>query len=385
MVRKSTIRGLGREGYRLDGPATTPFEIGAIHATAAAAPVQSALAVVERTVIPKSPRLCRKRQGVEMAKIDVFNGDADGICALTQFRNANPAVSRLVTGVKRDIALVAKAGALAGDEMTVLDVSLDKNRDALIEALDLGVEVFYVDHHFAGDIPKQPGLEALIDPSPDVCTSILMNGHLEGRFVRWAVVGAFGDNLIASARALAQPLSLTEAELELLQNLGVYINYNGYGAAEEDLHFRPAELYGLVSTYADPLDFVRDGAQHFEKLETGYRDDMGRARGTEATRKTDHAAVFMFPDEAWARRVSGVYSNDLANDSPSRAHAVVTERADGTYLVSVRAPLTNKLGASELCRRFPTGGGREAAAGINNLPADQLDDFIRQFSELYSS
>jgi hypothetical protein len=93
----------------------------------------------------------------------------------------------------------------------------------------------------------------------------------------------------------------------------------------------------------------------------------------------------MFPDEAWARRVSGVYSNDLANDSPSRAHAVVTERADGTYLISVRAPLTNKVGASELCRRFPTGGGREAAAGINNLPADQLDDFIEQFSEFYSS
>ena len=63
----------------------------------------------------------------------------------------------------------------------------------------------------------------------------------------------------------------------------------------------------------------------------------------------------------------------------------MTERPDGTYLVSVRAPLGNKVGASVLCRRFPTGGGREAAAGINNLPADQLDDFMNQFDEFYSA
>lgn len=319
-----------------------------------------------------------------MAKIDIFNGDADGICALTQLRNAEPCESRLVTGVKRDIGLVGQAGIEAGDEVVVLDVSLDKNRDAVVAALELGASVFYVDHHFAGQIPTQPGLRTLIDTSADVCTSILMNGHLGGSFVEWAIVGAFGDNLKASAEALAQPLTLTGGQLKTLENLGVYINYNGYGAAIEDLHFRPAELYELVSAYAQPLDFVEDGARHFEKLETGYRDDMARARETKAVRDTGSAAVFMFPDEAWARRVSGVFSNELANSSPARAHAVVTHRPDGTYLVSVRAPLRNKVGASELCMRFPTGGGREAAAGINNLPADQLDDFIDQLSAFYA-
>jgi hypothetical protein len=63
---------------------------------------------------------------------------------------------------------------------------------------------------------------------------------------------------------------------------------------------------------------------------------------------------------------------------------VLTERADGTYLVSVRAPLENKRGADELCRKFPTGGGRAAAAGINALPADQLDPFIDAFEATYS-
>ena len=44
-----------------------------------------------------------------MTHIDIFNGDADGICALTQLRNAEPVQSTLITGVKRDIALVSKA------------------------------------------------------------------------------------------------------------------------------------------------------------------------------------------------------------------------------------------------------------------------------------
>lgn len=42
--------------------------------------------------------------------IDVFNGDADGICALHQLRLVNPIESKLVMGVKRDIALLKKAG-----------------------------------------------------------------------------------------------------------------------------------------------------------------------------------------------------------------------------------------------------------------------------------
>ena len=36
-----------------------------------------------------------------MADFDVFNGDADGICALQQLRLSRPLASTLVTGVKR--------------------------------------------------------------------------------------------------------------------------------------------------------------------------------------------------------------------------------------------------------------------------------------------
>jgi len=318
-----------------------------------------------------------------MAQIDIFNGDADGICALTQLRNADPLESTLITGVKRDIALVAKAEVAAADRITALDISFDKNRDAVVEALAVGAEVFYVDHHFAGDIPDHERLTTLIDTDANVCTSLLVNGHLRGAYVEWAITGAFGDNLKTSARTIAAPLGLSSDQLSLLERLGTYINYNAYGSSLEDLHFPPAELFELVRPFPTPNAFVEGSRDAFEKLESGYRDDMGLAESVKPTRSSDRIAVFVLPNQAWARRVSGVYSNDLANAHPGRAHAVLTERADGTHLVSVRAPLDDKRGADELCRKFPTGGGRAAAAGINALPPDQLDAFIDAFLSAY--
>ena len=316
---------------------------------------------------------------------DIFNGDADGICALAPLRNAEPLESTLVTGVKRDIQLMDKIDARAGDKITVLDISLDKNRDGLNKALVAGAEVFYVDHHFAGDIPESDKLTAIINPAADVCTSILVNNHLKGQFVEWAITGAFGDNLKNSANILARPLNLSENDLNNLENLGIYINYNGYGSNLEDLHFTPEALYRQVSVHASPFGFINDNRESFEKLQNGYNTDMASAASLQPEFANDSVAAYILPNEAWARRVSGVYSNDLANGTPDRAHAVLTVKASGNYLISVRAPLDNKTGADELCRSFTTGGGRAAAAGINDLPADQLPVFIDRFNQFYTS
>ena len=318
-----------------------------------------------------------------MTDFDVFNGDADGLCALTQLRNAQPRDTQLITGVKRDIKLLDRVEAQPDSRITVLDVSLDKNRTGLERALKVGANVFYCDHHFAGDIPQSPNLEALINTAPDVCTSLLVNNYLQGAFLAWAVVGTFGDNLKNSAQTLARPLALTDAKLQKLEDLGIYINYNGYGSKLEDLHFKPEALYRLISAYADPFDFIDDARDHFDTLETGYKQDMAAASALTPEHATSATAVFMLPNEPWARRVSGVYSNDLANAHPDRAHAVVTHKDNGGYLISVRAPLNNKTGADELCMRFPTGGGRKAAAGINDLPVDMLSDFFDTFSTFY--
>ncbi len=64
-----------------------------------------------------------------MTTYDVFNGDADGLCALHQLRLARPLDAQLVTGTKRDNALLARVPAIAGDRVTALDIALPGNRE----------------------------------------------------------------------------------------------------------------------------------------------------------------------------------------------------------------------------------------------------------------
>lgn len=318
-----------------------------------------------------------------MSCFDVFNGDADGICALHQLRLAEPREAELITGVKRDIALLGRVRAAAGDRVTVLDISMDKNREALQGLLDAGVSVQYVDHHFAGEVPVSPLLDAHIDTAADTCTSLLVNQLLEGRHRAWAVTAAFGDNFFDSAHRAAEPLGLSAAQLAALAHLGTLINYNGYGVSESDLHFHPAELYRAIAPFSDPFAFIAESAD-FAALDRGYGSDIEQARGLPVEIEEDAIAVVMLPDAAWTRRVSGVYGNELARAYPDRAHALATELPDGGYRISVRAPVSNRSGADELCMRFPTGGGRKAAAGINALPADMLEEFISAFRATYS-
>ena len=318
-----------------------------------------------------------------MTHYDVFNGDADGICALHQLRLAEPRDSVLITGVKRDIDLVKQVPVTKAKSATVLDVSLDKNRTALIPLLVAGIEVSYFDHHFAGFIPETDALTAHIDTDANTCTGLIVNKHLNGAHLAWAVTAAFGDNLLDAARAAAAPLNLSDEQLSQLQTLGTLLNYNGYGSSLEDLFFPPAELYGRVKPYSDPFDFIAND-DAYEKLEVGYNSDMERALSTEPLTADDTTAVFVFPEEAFARRVSGVFANDLAQQNPTRAHAMLSTLPGNGYLVSVRAPLANKTGADELCRQFESGGGRKAAAGINFLPAADLDKFTAAFRTQFS-
>ncbi|HXH72850.1 MAG TPA: DHH family phosphoesterase [Mariprofundaceae bacterium] len=317
-----------------------------------------------------------------MAYFDVFNGDADGICALHQLRLATPREATLVTGVKRDIALLGRVPAGKGDVVTVLDISMDKNRDDLLILLAEGAQVEYFDHHFAGDIPDDARLVAHIDTRAEVCTSLLVNDCLQGRFLPWAVTAAFGDNLHASACAAARPLGLDDEQLAQLCYLGELINYNGYGVTLDDLHMHPADLYRAVEPYADPFAFIA-GAEAYRLLDAGFQSDMAEARKLGPEVEEAAIAVHIQPDTAWSRRVSGVFANELARAAPNRAHALLTALPGGGYRVSVRAPLNDPAGADQLCMKFPSGGGRKAAAGINELPASRLDDFIAAFRQQF--
>ncbi len=317
-----------------------------------------------------------------MPDFDVFNGDADGICALHQLRLAEPRESVLVTGVKRDIALLQQVEAVRGDAVTVLDISMDKNRDDLQRLLNAGAQVQYFDHHFAGDIPDTPQLDAHIDTSAEVCSSLLVNRHLQGAYLPWAVVAAFGDNLFDAARKVAEPLGLDAAALAELEQLGTLINYNAYGVTLADLHIAPAQLYREISSYADPFAFIAQSPA-YQTLARGYADDIAHTEALQPAVDEPEIALYLLPDAAWTRRIGGVFGNMLARRAPARAHALLTLLPDGGYRVSVRAPLENKAGADELCMQFPSGGGRKGAAGINHLPADRYDDFVRAFRAMY--
>ncbi|MEF3074317.1 DHH family phosphoesterase [Methylobacter sp. Wu1] len=315
---------------------------------------------------------------------DVFNGDADGICALLQLRLAEPKSSVLVTGIKRDIELLDRVNVKPGDDVTVLDISLQKNRPHVERILQQGARIFYVDHHLAGDIPEHAALKTLIDTDANMCTSLLVDRYLQGQYRSWAVVAAFGDNLNQSAEQAASVLKLSAFEIGQLKELGVCINYNSYGSCVEDLHYPPDQLYKRLLAYKSPFDFISDQRSIYKELQAGYYDDLVQANRIKPEYDNNHVTVIVLPDKIWARRINGVYGNELANRVPEKAHAIVTHNKRGGYQVSVRAPLINKTGADELCSEFPSGGGRKGAAGINHLPVERLPDFIKRFSEKYS-
>jgi len=322
-----------------------------------------------------------------MTQFDVFNGDADGLCALHQWRLAHPIESELVTGVKRDIDLLRHVSAGEDDTVCVLDISLDCNRESLLRLLDKGVKIRWFDHHFAGNIPRRPNLRTHINTAPDVCTSLLVNQHLQGIFLPWAVTAAFGDNLHDVAIHAAAPLDIRQVQLQQLRHLGECLNYNGYGMTVDDLYFHPSMLYSRLKPFSNPFEFIEtDDA--FGVLKEGMANDIRQAREIRPEFEGARTALFVLPDKAWSRRVSGIFSNELARVHPDRAHAVAMRFADEekreVYRISVRAPLGRNYGADELCRQFSTGGGRKAAAGINALPQEEFNSFMKRFHATFS-
>ncbi len=293
-----------------------------------------------------------------MDSFDVFNGDADGLCALHQLRLVEPREATLITGVKRDIALLQRVPLVHGAVVTVLDISLERNQDALAALLESGAQVEYFDHHYSR--------------------------HLGGAQRVWAVVGAFGDNMADVARHLAGSLALSEPQIAALQDLGECLNYNAYGDYEQDLFVAPADLYQQLRQHGDPFRFIAHAAA-LPVIRQGRQADLALARAIEPHTACDGGQLFLLPDAPWSRRVRGAFANALVQGAPEQAHAVLTADGQGTYVVSVRAPRKALQGAAELCRQFPGGGGRASAAGIDRLAQHQLADFVRAFAQTYCS
>jgi hypothetical protein len=317
---------------------------------------------------------------VTARRFDVCNGDADGLCATVQWRLHAPTTATLVTGLKREIALLERVPAQAGDEVNVFDLSIERNRAALLRLLAAGVNVRYVDHHSARDVPDDPRLDALLDTASDVCTSLLVDRRLDGAFRGWALVGAYGDNLTAVADRLAEASGFDRADRARLCRLGEAINYNAYGDEPGDVCIVPATLYAVLSRYADPREMLAHETVA-ETLDARRQEDLALANAVPAYwQQPGCGSVFVLPDAPWGRRVLGTFANTLAHAAPGCAHAVLRPLPDRSYTASVRAPLAAPAGADALCRRFG-GAGRALAAGIDRLPAADLARFVTAFAQ----
>lgn len=314
---------------------------------------------------------------------DVFNGDADGILALVQLRKASPKLSTLVTGVKRNINLLDGVEVEKGDEVTVLDISMKKNLADLTRLLRNDAKVFYADHHQTGNIPQHQNLETHIDTSADICTALIIDRFLDSKYHHWAIAGAYGDNLHFVADGLAKQACLSMKQREQLKQLGTLVNYNSYGEQLEDLIIDPKNLYLELLQFNDPFAAVSEDGAALSVLQKTYQQDFEWAIQQVANYHTNLLRVFKLPSLPVSRRVSGALSNHLANQEPDCAHLVLTQNSNGRYTVSLRAPLKHKFGAGNLCQQFTSGGGREAAAGINDFDIKELPILIERVESYY--
>ncbi len=324
-----------------------------------------------------------------MRYFDVCNGDADGLIARHQFRLAFPVPKvdvTLITGTKRDISLLQRipvpAKLVLDAAIYVFDVSYDQNADHARELLEAVATISYFDHHSASKLQSHPRLVAHIDTSANVCTSLIVDRHLNGAYHPWAICAAFGDNLHSAAEQLAAKFGFTIEQTNCLRELGECLNYNAYGESISDLCFAPSELAQRMAPYKNPFEFAAN-EDILERLQVTYAADLQLARAIPPTFESDVSATFILPDASWARRVSGAFANALASQYPHRAHAVLNKLSSGAYLVSIRAPQLKPLRAHEIAVRFKGGGGREAAAGINELPGGDLARFTSLLDDTY--
>ena len=319
-----------------------------------------------------------------MTHFYAFNGDADGLCALQQLRLVEDGNAVLVTGVKRDIRLLQRVDAAGGDAVTVLDISHAQNSDDVLRLLRAGASVRYFDHHHAGELPRHPRFDAHIDEASSVCTSILVDRHLGGIHRAWAIVAAFGDGLPEIGRTLAMSARMDAHTVATLEQLGKRLNYNAYGSSVSDLRFDPADLAARMLPFVDPMAFVHESTVYVE-LGEQFDADMRRAQTLKPALEAPGAVMIVLPDEAWARRAIGVLANETVQARPDCAVAILAPEASAGFTVSVRVPAESPVAADEFCRGFASGNGRKRAAGINRLPAADVDKFAARFADCFRS
>lgn len=311
---------------------------------------------------------------------DLFNGDADGMISTHMYRTFMPKDSIKFTGMKRDIKLLRHVTKAHDSIITVFDVSLASNDDYVEKILQNNNNIRWFDHHDPGETDFGDRLMAKIDPDPDCCTAILVDKHLDGLYRPWTIAAAFGDNLHKQAEEMNPNMS--QERMDTLRTIGETLNYSGYGNTEDDLLAQPIDIYEDMAQYRNPFNYFRR-SRLFHAIHDQMLADKEQLSRSTVLFDEEFGMVVQLPSSVASSRYSGIYSNDLAMSDPDKAFAIVTANGED-FKVSIRAPINRPTGAVTLANQFPTGGGREKAAGINVLPQDKIHEFYSGFSDIFN-
>jgi len=317
-----------------------------------------------------------------MTNYDVFNGDTDGIFAWHQLRLAHPRDATIVTGVKRDVGLVSRVNAGDGDMVTVMDVSHAKNRKDVQRLLDSGAIIEYFDHHDPSKLIAHPNITYHINTEPNISTGLIVNSHVKGKNCFWSIATAFGDNHMELATNMAKSEGLDDEQILLLKQIGLTVNYNSYGQTVDDLFYSPEEIAKAVKACGSDIFSFTEQNDIFSTLLENFSNDLSSAVCQEPYSISKNGVIYVFPNEVWAHRIMGSFSNHLVFTNKDLACALAVLNSDGTYRISVRSSINNPYGAGNFCKRFG-GGGREKAGGTDNLKASELDEFKEEFEKIF--
>lgn len=316
-----------------------------------------------------------------MVHYDIFNGDADGIVSLHQYRMHFPVKKpELVTSMKRDVELLRHMRLVKHSRLTVFDISHKTNEVHVQGILSNNNRIVWFDHHDVGMVYPSNMFRLTFDTSSDVCTNMLVDSYVDGLYRPWTIVGAYGDNLHEQAAALNP--GFNDKKMYHLREIGETLNYNGYGNVETDLTVHPKDVYLDLSKYESPFDYRRK-SEVYDQIHTQKCADHHELKNSEILHESWTGKVVLLPDSKASVRYSGIYSNQLSTDNPNSAFLILTTVGDDNYRVSIRAPKKRPHGASSLANNFETGGGREKAAGINHLPKNQLNKLIDLFEQQF--
>lgn len=312
---------------------------------------------------------------------DFFNGDADGIISLHQYRMLVPNESVKFTGVKRDVELLRHVleQDICHQLLNVFDVSMKSNHIHIIEALRNCNHMRWFDHHDPGDFDYGNDVRSVIDTDPNTCTAIIVDEYISRKYTDWTIAAAYGDNLHKTAKRIGSHLS--DEQHQTLKHVGEVINYNGYGRTEQDLIAHPLDVFNDLHEYVSPFEYA-DTSELFAKIDAQMLLDQDEVNNSVTLLDKTFGKVVRLPDSISSIRYSGIYSNQLATDNPDMAFVILTTVPHG-YRASIRAPLNRPTGAGALASQFNTGGGREKAAGINLLKEDQLETLFDKFEQAF--